>query len=237
LLNGATVIDDNKLDIKQEALRLSQTYKLDSPYKKHSHDDPDWLVIATAKLKNQPIISEDRHLRQVAQQEGIHAIPLSVLMRQLKTRVEKLKKQIQQNRDDWKKCLICGKEVRDLHKHLVEAHPPDHQMGKSKRTKKHKKCENDVKSKNLQKNLTKDHAKQTRTQESRWTVISHTTITNVSFKGSQNFDNRHCGKQVAASKFSKKNHRSDEMVLVKMERKKEGETVRIYCPRWNVQRC
>lgn len=31
LQSGIKVIDDNKLDIKQEALRLSQTYNLDSP--------------------------------------------------------------------------------------------------------------------------------------------------------------------------------------------------------------
>jgi rRNA-processing protein FCF1 len=223
LLKKLKVINDKRRDIKEEALRLCQTYNLDSsPNKVHSYDDSDWYLVAAAKLENQPIITEDRKLQQMAEKEGVYAAPVSVL-RNLMKRAKKLDNCIQENHDQLNiekpklvKCLVCGHEVESgpaFQAHFMENHSP----GKDK------------KPENLREHVTKKDKKQTHAKGSLWRVISHTTCTNICSQDST-YKHGHRNKQVTVTEFSNGNPQSNELTLVETQMKEDGAIVRIYRP-------
>lgn len=224
LLKKLKIINENRRDIKEEAFRLYQTHSLDSKNKIHNCDDSDWFLVAAAKIENQPIITEDRKLQQMAEEEGIYAAPVSVL-RNLIKRAKKINDRIQQshyqpdiNKPELVKCLLCGMKVESgpaYHAHLVEKHS----LGKAK------------KPENLHKKTIKKDKKSKHMKRVFFRVISYTACTNVNIKDPENVDGGHCNNQVKVTQSSNEIvPQPNEMALAETQRKEDGEIVRIYRP-------
>ena len=229
VLNGAKVIDTKRLDVREERNRIycEISGALDTLQKEHSPEDADFSFLAVARIyQPELIVTNDRNLGLAVRTLEIHARvvtrhefrKLLAKKRELIEELEKLKEQVEKQPKTLVKCLVCGIEVESgiaYQTHFME----NHSLGKAK------------KPENSREQITRENKKQIHTKRSLWRVISHATCTNVSFKDSKNFAS---SKQLTASKFSKKNHRSDEMVLVKTIGKENGETVWIYRPQEDV---
>jgi len=227
ILNGAKVIDTSRPEIKEERKKIYEEVgcALDSPWKKHSFEDPDFTFLAVARLwKVEIVVSDDKRLRRAVNTIGVRARVVEVSefrkmvakRRKLMKELEKQKQQVDKQPRGLVKCLVCGREVESgptFQAHFME----NHSARKAK------------KPGNLREHITRENEKQTHTKGSLWRVISHTTCTDICSQDSTS-DYGRCNKQVTVTESSNENPQSNEMALVETQRKEDGEIVRIYRP-------
>jgi hypothetical protein len=226
ILSGAKVIDTGRPEIKEEREKIYKEVRsnLNSPWKKHSHEDADFTFLAVAKIWNvEIVVSDDKRLRHAVKKLGIRARIVDAsnfrgivaerkkLMRELnqKEQVEKPKNLV--------KCFVCGKEVESgpaYLAHFKESHSPE----KAK------------KPQNFRKKIIRKSEKPKYRQRAFFRVTSYTACTNVNIKDSKVIDDEHRNNQVAVTQSSNENQQRNEMALVETQMKENSEIVRIYRP-------
>jgi len=210
ILTGAKIIDSRRPEVTEERKRIYSEIgcALDSTHKKHSLEDPDMSFLAVARLYNvELLVSDDKRLLRAAQMIGIRARKINssefrkliIQRRKLMRELEEREDQAEKQPEPLIKCLVCGKEVRGLNAHFVEAH------GKAKKTE-------DIREHPIAKDV---EQKRTKWLPSR--VVSFTVCANVCSQSSKASDHEHVNRQVTVAISSNANSQSDEIIIAKSE--------------------